>query len=176
MKGPCPARCETRPVIVASILVMYQFYLLSHTGLGLVGVCPPWKVCHPPFLPQILGTHHPLVWHPLGEHLVEAPTLPQDRAEHQGGPYAQQAQPHLPGGQREGESHSWAVAFTYTKGNQTFSVRTAFAVLQTTSAPRKGFEAGPQGTFLQAGCWACRSAAGREEHKGRWDAPNSHPT
>lgn len=42
-----------------------------------------------------LATHHPLVRHPLGEHLVEPPALPQDRAQHQGGPHAQQAEPHL---------------------------------------------------------------------------------
>lgn len=49
-----------------------------------------------------LGTHHPLVWHPLGEHLVEPPALSQDGPKHQRGPHTQQAEPQLQAGKGAG--------------------------------------------------------------------------
>lgn len=61
---------------------------------------PPLRSLSP--TPGVPCTHHPLVWHSLGEHLVEPPAFPQDRAKHQGGPNTQQAEPHLMGGSGRG--------------------------------------------------------------------------
>lgn len=49
-----------------------------------------------------LGTHHPLVRHPLGEHLVKPPALPQDGPKHQGGSHTQQAESQLQAGKGAG--------------------------------------------------------------------------
>lgn len=68
------------------------------------GTCwcsPPaqhWGVCSPH--PRVLRTHHPLVRHPLGEHLVEPPAFSQDGAKHQGGSHAEQAETNLRGAGR----------------------------------------------------------------------------
>lgn len=67
---------------------------------------PPWSSCCKPAVCTGCPTHHSLVGDPLGEHLVESPALPQNRAEHKGCPNAQHGQSHLRANEDRSKSHS----------------------------------------------------------------------
>lgn len=67
---------------------------------------PRWSSCCHPALCTGCPTHHSLVGDPLGEHLVESPALPQNRAEHKGCPNAQHGQSHLRTNEDRSKSHS----------------------------------------------------------------------